>query len=540
MYTDCAIQMNAQYSHRRRHLSDVLTTTALRHSDEEAVVFEDQRLTWRELDLQVTALAKALLALGIVRGDRIGVLCPPRPEYLYTYLAAARIGAITTGFSVQYTAREIVEYAQLVRPVAMIVVPELGAEAEVGALCDAMPFVKHRIGINVEGVEGVLSFAELLASGAKLPNGSLHERMAQLDEEDGALIVFTGGVTGAPKPALLSHKNIYVSIAIQNRIVDFRPTDRVILHLPMNHVSGAVLVAGAAIMAGTTLVLLDRFHPAKVLDLVEREQITILGQVPTMFIMELTLPDFAEFDLSSVRLSIIAGAATPPDAMRQVATMAPVTTHAYGLTEATGMVSYTHPDDDVETLVKSVGQMPAGIEVRIVDDHRRPLPAGVVGEIALRGEVVMVGYFGNPEATAHQIDADGWLYTGDYGMLDERNYLHMKGCKKEMYISGGYNVYPLEVERYVNAHPDVVTSACVAYPDPVMGEVGALFVLLKPNATVTRSDLRAYCKVGLARYKQPRHIRILDALPTTTTGDIDKKALASLRAPNGSSQRVAV
>ena len=259
-----------------------------------------------------------------------------------------------------------------------------------------------------------------------------------------------------------------------------------------------------------------------------------------MFIMELMLPDYQEFDISSVRLSIIAGAPTPEVAMRQVVTMASVTTHAYGLTEATGMVSYTASGDGIETLVQSVGRVPEEVEVRIVDDARQPLPAGELGEVAFRGDVIMVGYFDDPEQTAQQIDDDGWLYTGDMGVLDDRDYLHIKGRSKEMYISGGYNVYPLETETYMNAHPAVVTSACVGRPDPAMGEVGVLFVLLKAGATTTRRELRAYCKAGLARYKQPRHIQILDALPTTTNGMVDKHALLQMSNGNGASVRVGV
>lgn len=525
---------------QRRHLSDTLAATARRYPDAEAVVFEEQRLTWREVDQQVTALANSFLTLGIKVGDRIGVLCTPRPEYLLTYLAAARIGAITTGFSVQYTAREIIAYAKLVRPVAMVVVPELGVDAEVGTLCNSMTYVKHRIGIGIPAENGVMSFTDLVEQGNETPDAPLQARMAQLHEDDGALIVFTGGTTGMTKPALLSHKNIFTSVAAQNRVLGFYQTDRIMLHLPMNHVSGAVLVAAAAVTSGATIVMLDRFHPAKVLDLVEREQVTVLGQVPTMFIMELMLPDYQEFDISSVRLSIIAGAPTPEVAMRQVVTMASVTTHAYGLTEATGMVSYTAPGDGIETLVQSVGRVPEEVEVRIVNDARQPLPAGELGEIAFRGDVVMVGYFDDPEQTAQQIDDDGWLYTGDMGVLDDRDYLHIKGRSKEMYISGGYNVYPLETETYMNAHPAVVTSACVGRPDPAMGEVGIVFVLLQADATTTRRELRAYCKAGLARYKQPRHIQILDALPTIANGSVDKRALLHIHNGNGASARVAV
>jgi len=521
--------MNAQQN-GRRHLNDIFARTVASTSDGLAVIFEDQRLTWGEVDAQVSGLAKSLLALGIQRGDRIGVLSPPRPEYLIVYLATARIGAILTGFSVQYTAREIIDYAHLVHPVAMVVVPQLGVGAKVGELCKALPFVEHRISIGPAPADGLTPLHDLIEQGQALPDGPMEERAAQLHEDDGAFIVFTGGSTGMPKPALLSHKNIVTSVIAQNRILDFRPDDRLIAHLPMNHVSGAVLITSSAIQAGATLVMLERFHPVKALELVKQEQVTLLGQVPTMFAMELMLPDFASYDFSSLREVIIAGSPTPEPVMRQVATMAPWPVHAYGLTEATGMVAYTAPGDSADVLVRSVGRVIEEVEVRIVDDARRPLPANEVGEIALRGDVVMIGYYGHPEETARQIDEEGWLYTGDMGKLDECDYLHILGRKKEMYISGGYNVYPLEIEAYMDTHPDVMASACIGHPDSVMGEAGVIFVTLKPGAETTRRELRAYCKQGLARYKQPRYIYILDALPTTAVGKVDKMALARMMA----------
>lgn len=521
------MHMNAQLN-GRRHLDYIFAQTVARTPDGLAVIFEDQRLTWGEVDAQVSGLAKSLLALGIQRGDRIGVLSPPRPEYLIAYLATARIGAILTGFSVQYTAREIIDYAKLVHPVAMIVVPELGVGAKVGSLCKALPFVKHRISIGPAPADGLLPLHELIEQGQAQPDGPMQARAAQLHEDDGAFIVFTGGSTGMPKPALLSHKNIVTSVIAQNRTLDFRPTDRLMAHLPMNHVSGAVLVTSSAIHGGVTLVMLERFHPVKTLELVAREGVTLLGQVPTMYAMELMLPNFDSYDLSSLRQVIIAGAPTPEPIMRQVATMAPRAVHAYGLTEATGMVAYTGPDDGADVLVHSVGRVIEEAGVRIVDDAHRPLPANEVGEIALRGDVVMLGYYGHPEETARQIDEEGWFYTGDMGKLDERDYLHILGRKKEMYISGGYNVYPLEVEAYMDTHPDVIASACIGRPDPVMGEAGVIFVTLKPGAETTRRELRAHCKQGLARYKQPRYIYVVDALPTTAVGKVDKPALARM------------
>lgn len=510
----------------RRHLSDVLAATAHRFPDKPALVFREQTLTWREVDEQVNALAKAFMELGIVHGDRIGIFCPPRPEYVITYIAAARVGAILTGFNINYTAREIIEYGQLVEPVTMLIVGDLGVAEQLQPLLAEMPYILRGIAIGEDAPPGMLRFDQLLTDGATLPDAPLLARMQTLDEEDGALIVFTGGTTGTPKPALLSHKNIVANIEAQNRAVGFVHTDRIIQHLPMNHVSGCVLITVGGIVSGATLYLLDRFHPVAALELIQRERITILGQVPTMFAMELLAPEFPDFDLSSLRKVIVAGAPTPEPLMRQIARLAPIAIHGYGLTEAAGMVTYTTQADGVETLLRSAGKAPPEVELRIVDGARQPLAQGEIGEIALRSEFVMLGYFGNPTATAEQIDGAGWLYTGDLGRLHDDGYLEIMGRRKEMYISGGYNVYPVEVEAYLMSHPKIAACACIGRPDPLMGEVGMVFVVPHAGETLRGKEVREFCKIGLARYKNPRYVQVIDALPVTDVGKIDKAALA--------------
>ncbi len=510
----------------RRHLSDVLAATVRRAPDKAALVYNGTSLTWQEVEAQTDALAKSFLALGVAQGDRIGIFCPPRPEYIIAFMAASRIGAILTGFNVNYTAREMIEYGKLVESVAMLIIGDLGVAEQLQPYLADMPYVQHGVAIGEHAPPGMLPFDQLVRDGAALPDGPLIERMQMLEEDDGALIVFTGGTTGSPKPALLSHKNIYVNIVAQNRCVGFSHSDRIIQHMPMNHVSGIVLASTGAIMAGATLYLLDRFHPITTLDLIQREGITILGQVPTMFAMEFLTPEFDEFDLSSLQKVIVAGAPTPEPLMRRIAAMAPVAVHAYGLTEVAGMVTYTAPDDDLERLLHSAGKPAPEVELRIVDAARRPLPVDEEGEIALRGECVMLGYFGNPAASAQQIDAEGWLYTGDVGRLDEDGYVKILGRRKEMYISGGYNVYPLEVEAYLLTHPKIAACACIGRPDPVMGEIGMVFVVPKAGETLRGKEVREYCKVGLARYKNPRHVQVIDALPLTEVGKVDKSALA--------------
>ncbi|RME81679.1 MAG: hypothetical protein D6775_12985 [Caldilineae bacterium] len=497
----------------RRHLSDILAETARRHAAKEALVFEDQRLTWAEVEARVQGLAEALLGLGVARGDRVGIYCTTRPEYVIAFLATARVGAMLVGFNVNYTLREIEETAAIARPAVFMLYPALDPRGEVREAVEHMSFVHRRIVIGAEPPEGWLAF-EALTQGAR-PEWAkwLRERDRELDEDDGALMVLNGGRNGFPVGAVLTHRNIISSIAAQNRNLGWCADDRFILHLPMNHVSGATLLTVGALMAGATLVMLERFHPERTLELVSREGVTIFGQVPAMWIMEFMLPHFRDYDLSSVRMTLVSGAPTPPDVMRRIAALAPEHVHAWGLTEAAGMVTYTEPQHGAGAALRSAGRAAREFELRVVDKSGRAVGKGRVGEVLVRGDCVMPGYFQNPDETRRLIDADGWLHTGDLGRLDEGGNLTLTGLLKDMYISGGYNVYPAEVVRYLNTHPDIAASACMGVPHPIMGQTGRVLVVPRHGVSLDVAEVRAYCRLGLARYKRPQYIQVVEALP---------------------------
>ena len=468
------------------HLSALLDAAADRWPDREAIVFQDMRLTWRMLAQQVDRLAAAFMALGIEHGDCIGLQCTTRPEYIITYLAAMRCGAVLAGFNSQYTPLEVSRLAPLARPVLLVL--QADAAARLQPFLSTLTSVRHLviIGDAMTHADGVADGAHLLtdlmtAQAQPGPSAALAGRQAQLRPDDDALIVFTGGTTGAPKGARLSHTNIISNISAQVRHLGFRSTDRIILHLPMNHVSGAVLITIGAMFSGAAL-----------------------------------------------RMTIVAGAPTPPTAMRRIASLAPFAVHGYGLTESAGMVTYTRPTDNADTLVRTAGRAASEFDVRIVDSARQTLPPGQIGEIAVRGPCVMKGYVQTPLDNDTALDADGWLYTGDIGRLDEQGYLTVVGRSKEMFITGGFNVYPAEIEAYLAEHPKVACCACLGKPDPVMGEVGVAFVLPHPNMPLTVQELRAHCRHGLARYKTPAEFRISDSLPLTAAGKVDKAALARL------------
>jgi len=519
------MSVNHPYAH---FLGDILAETARRVPDKEALVYGDERLTWSEVDRRVDHLAKAFLEMGIERGDRIGIISTTRPEYLETYMAAARIGAILVGFNILYSPAELSRLAAMTEPVAMVVLGRAGDKdvaAPLKALFDTMPFVEHYIVIGDGAPDGAVAFDDLTGIDRPDQNAALAARRAELDEDDGVLIVFTSGSTGKPKGALLTHRSIIDNIAVETPKFGCVPDDRVLLHLPMNHVGGATELSIPALMVGGTLVMMDHFHPVEALQMIQEERITLLGQVPTMFIMEFNLPNYADYDLSSLRAVVVAGAPTPPPVMAKMLEMAPSVVTGYGMTEVGGFVTYTDPDDDPDTISFTVGAIAPEFRLKVVDKDRREVATGDVGEVAIGGTCVMKEYFRDPEETAASIDEDGWFYTGDLGKLDDRGYLTLVDRKKDMYITGGYNVYPREVEEQISRHPKVAFVACLGTHDDVMGEVGALYVVPKPGTTLDDDEIREHAKQGLAPYKIPKYIHIREALPLTGLGKVDKMKL---------------
>ena len=519
------MSVNHPYAH---FLGDILAETARRVPDKEALVYGDERLTWSEVDRRVDHLAKAFLEMGIERGDRIGIISTTRPEYFTTYLAAARIGAILVGFNILYSPPELIRLAALTEPVAMVVLGRAGDKdvaAPLKALFDTMPFVEQYVVIGDGAPEGAIAFEDLAGIDRPDQDTALAGRRVEMDEDDGVLIVFTSGSTGEPKGALLTHRSIIDNIAVEAPRFGCTADDRILLHLPLNHVGGATELSIPALMLGGTLVMMDHFHPAETLQMIGDEHITLLGQVPTMFIMEFSLPNYADYDLSSLRGVVVAGAATPPPVMAKMMEMVPTVITGYGMTEVGGFVTYTDPDDDADTISFTVGAVAPEFGLRVVDAQRREVAIGEVGEVAIRGTCVMKEYFRNPEETAASIDGDGWFYTGDVGKLDDRGYLTLVDRKKDMFITGGYNVYPREVEDQISRHPKVAFVACLGTNDDVMGEVGAVYVVPKPGMELDPDEILEHAKQGLAPYKIPRYVYVREALPLTGLGKVDKMKL---------------
>jgi fatty-acyl-CoA synthase len=494
------------------NLSDYIRHWALHAPEQEAIVFGDERISYAAFEQQVEKTASSLTGFGITRGDRVAIQMLSCPHYFTLYMAIARVGAIMVGLNPQYTAEEAAYILEVSRPKLLVSTPAFVAQLNLAL--EQVPVPKRLLSEGTSpGWSGWEEF-----------NALNQGRDWQIDLQDPVLIVFTSGTTGKPKAAVLSHQNIISNIEVEVRQFGLTSKDRMIHHLPMNHVGGATELAIGAFISGATLLVMERFHPEATLELAVREQATFLGQVPAMFIMEMNLPNFDQFDLSSIRLFVVSGAPAQETFVKRLATIAPVL-NGYGMSEAAGFVTYTGLNDDADTVAKTVGKAPPEIQLRVVDERGQDLPTGEIGEVCVRGPCVMDGYYANEQATREAFADDKWYRTGDMGFLDIRAYLTLAGRKKEMYISGGYNVYPVEIEEAISKHPDVMLSACIGVTHEVLGEVGKAFVVAKAGHSIDPEELKSFLAKRLAKYKIPEYVEVRENLPLTPLGKVDKKRL---------------
>jgi len=495
----------------------------------EALVFGDRRIDFKTYYDRTCRVARLLLELGVKRGDRVAMLSPARDEYLYVYLATGMMGGIWFGLNPRYTLSEMRYMIQDAQPRILVTVKEhLGRDytPDAKALFDEFPFLEKILVIGEPWGEGSLSFEEESSRERPEREKELEGRLTEVEPDDGALIVYTSGTTGQPKGALLSHRNIVRNIEVEVGRLYIGENGTCLVHFPINHVACSTEISIGALLAGARLVLMDKFDPRETLEAVQREKVTMLGQIPTMFLMELALPDFDRYDLSSIRHYVWAGAAAPRPLVERLASMGAGLITGYGLTETTGFVTYTQPDDSLETLAQTAGIVDPAFELRLVDKDRREVPPGEVGEIVIRGDCVMKGYWRRPEATSEAIDSEGWLYTGDLATSDERGAISIVGRSKEMFKSGGYNVYPREIEAVLENHPQVAMAAVIPLPHEIYQEVGKAFVMSRPGSTVTAGELESLCREHLANYKVPKSFEIRPMLPMLPSGKVNRRALA--------------
>jgi fatty-acyl-CoA synthase len=475
-----------------------------------------RRWTYAELDADVDRLARGLLARGIVKGDRVGIWAPNCAEWVITQYATAKIGAILVNVNPAYRTHELEYVVQ---------------QSELSLLISAVSFktsdyrsMVESIGFDQVAYIGESSFENLSLAGDR---SEIAARAATLSFDDAINIQYTSGTTGFPKGATLSHHNILNNGYFVGELINYTEHDRVCLPVPLYHCFGMVMGNLGATTHGACIVLpAPGFDPAATLAAVAAERCTSLYGVPTMFIAELGLPDFAGYDLSSLRTGIMAGSPCPVEVMKRVVAEMSMSEVAicYGMTETSPVSTMTRPDDNLARRTETVGRVMPHLESKVVDPATGlVVDRGEPGELCTRGYSVMLGYWDQPEATAEAIDPARWMHTGDLATMDTDGYLNIVGRIKDLVIRGGENVYPREVEEFLYGHPDIADVQVIGVPDERYGEELMAWVVMRPGSEpLTAEAVRDYCAGRLTHYKIPRYVHVVDGFPMTVTGKVRK------------------
>ncbi|MBI2516321.1 MAG: AMP-binding protein [Opitutae bacterium] len=524
-------------------ISECLRQTIARFPKRDALVVRHQGIRWTyaELGARVDRLAASLLRLGLNPGDRLGIWSPNCAEWVLTQFAAAKAGIILVTINPAYQLRELEFVLKHVGCRALVLAPVFRGNDYLGMLQSLAPELRSAppghlqaarlpdlqlvIRLGREATPGIFNFDDLLPEPEAAERARLAEVETALQADDAINIQFTSGTTGLPKGATLSHHNILNNGRYVVEAMRFTEHDRLCIPVPLYHCFGMVMGTLGCITHGACMVFSgEAFDPRSVLEAVQAERCTALYGVPTMFIRILEDPEIGRFDLKSLRTGIMAGAPCPVEVMKRVVEQLHMSeiTIAYGMTETSPVSFQSAWDDTIERRVSTVGRIQPHLEAKVVDASGRVVPRGTKGELLVRGYSVMLGYWNEPERTAEAIDRARWMHTGDLATIDEDGYGNIVGRSKDVVIRGGENIYPREVEEFLFQHPRIQEVACVGVPDQRNGEEVCACVVLRPGATCTEEELRAYCQGQIARYKIPRYFRFVDKFPMTVTGKIQK------------------
>jgi len=530
-------------------IGKLLDEIAARFPHNDALVYPERgiRYSYSEFNEQCRKVAKGLMALGIKKGDNISIWAYNVPEWVILQFASAKIGAVLVTVNTSYKSAEL-EYILhqsdstslfMVRSfkdtnyVATLaaVVPELAATRP-GELSSAkLPCLKNVVFIGDDTPAGMFSFADLIKTGSRVSDAELAAVEETLDRHETINMQYTSGTTGFPKGVMLTHHNIVNNGFNIGECMKFTDQDRLCIPVPFFHCFGCVLAVMACVTHGSTMVPVEIFDPLKVLQTVEKEKCTALHGVPTMFIAELEHPEFASFDLSSLRTGIMAGSNCPIEVMKKVISQmnAGEITIAYGQTESSPVITQTRTDDAIELRVSTVGRALPDVEVKIVDiETGETLPPGKQGELCTRGYLVMKGYYKMPEETARAIDTDNWLHTGDLAIMDENGYCKITGRIKNMIIRGGENIYPREIEEFLYTHPKISDVQIYGVPDRKYGEQVMAAIILKKGVEMSADEVKDFCQGRIANYKIPKYVKFVDSYPMTASGKIQKFRLRDM------------
>ena len=529
-------------------IGDLFDQIVARYPENEALVSRHQglRYSYRALKTVVDQCARALLALGVAKGERVGIWAPNCAEWAITQFATSKIGAILVNINPSYRVHEL-QYALKQSGCAYLIIApqfrtsnytamiyELAPElqntqplpAGAGLTAAKLPDLRAVVRLGTEPSPGMLTWGDLLALGDGISADQLAERQAQQQFDDPINIQYTSGTTGYPKGATLSHHNILNNGYFVAEIMNFTDQDRLVIPVPLYHCFGMVMGNLGCMSHGATMIYPnDGFDAKTVLDAVQEERATALYGVPTMFIAELNHPDFASYDFSTLRTGVMAGSPCPVEVMKKVQSLMNMrdVEICYGMTETSPVSTQTRIGTPLDKQVSTVGQIHPHVEIKIVDPATGAIvPNGTPGELCTRGYSVMLGYWNNADASAKAIDTARWMHTGDLAVMDDEGYVNIVGRIKDMIIRGGENVYPREIEEFLYTHPQIQDVQVVGLPDEKYGEEIMAWVKLKPGATTTSEEVRDFCRGRIAHYKIPRYVKFVEAFPMTVTGKIQK------------------
>ena len=536
----------------RKTIGDILDQQAEQFADREALIHVDWevRYTFAQLRAECEHLARGLMALGIRKGDHVGIWATNYPEWVVAQFATAKIGAVLVTVNPAYRTHELEYLLHQSEVSALItignfrssdyvsmlneVVPELGDSVPGQLNCPKLPHLKQMIYIPPPASEpgdrqtptGMWAWEEVRAKAEELGPEDLVIRQAQCDPDDVINIQYTSGTTGNPKGVMLTHLNIVANASYIGEGLHLTEQDRVCIPVPLYHCFGCVIGSLCCLTQGAAMVFpAEHFDPLKTLKALDQERCTALLGVPTMFIAQLDHPNFNEFDLGSLRTGMMAGSPCPVEVMRQVIDSmgAKEITIAYGQTEASPGITISAVDDSIERRVTTVGAAFPNVEVKIVDPETgREVPTGEQGELCARSFMNMKGYYKMPEATAAAIDSEAWLHTGDLARVDKAGYYKITGRLKDMIIRGGENIYPREIEEFLYTNPKVADVQVVGVPDLRLGEEVMAWIMLRQDQSSTEEEMREFCRSRIAHFKVPRYIKFVSEFPMTITGKIQK------------------
>jgi len=524
-------------------IGDYLEEMVKKDPNQEFMVYPDRdlRFTYKEFDERVNILAKGLLAIGIKKGDHVGIWAKNVPDWLTFMFATSKIGVVLVTVNTAYKSHELayvleqsdrkalasiagfqdVDYIQIVYEL----IPELKTQERGKLKNKDFPFLENVIYVGQEKHRGMYNINELLLLGKHGDEEKFQKIKSSVDNDEVVNMQYTSGTTGFPKGVMLTHRNILNNGYYIGERQKFTEKDRLCITVPLFHCFGIVLAVMAAYSHGATMVMVEVFDPLLVLAAVQKERCTALYGVPTMFIAEYSHPMFEMFDLSSLRTGIMAGSTPPIEAMKKVVNDMNMNeiTSVYGLTEGSPGFTQTSVDDPLIKRVETVGKPLPECEVKIVDPETgENLATGQTGEICCKGYNVMKGYYKMPEKTREVIDEDGWLHSGDLATLDEDGYYSIVGRIKDMIIRGGENIYPREIEEFLYTMPGVLDVQVVGIPDKKYGEIVGACIILEEGAELTEEDVRDYARTKIARFKVPKHVFFIDEFPLTASGKIQK------------------